>query len=184
MARDVRRGCLVSGFHFHYGIRSHFSVAARWGHLKGLPSLLAFSPHNVSMLTIFAVGTPFRTRMLAIAPAFQTINNVTGMNLNYKKKSWVQCGIETCGKLHRWFVGKCLEFEALKITRVAQYVGATIGRDGCLHRLAAPRNQFDKVYRRIKETTKNLVERLVEFEACALSVLSFGSSTGALHGRT
>ena len=41
----------------------------------------------------FAVVAPsFRKLMPAVAPAFRTFDEVTGMEVNHKKGCWVQCG--------------------------------------------------------------------------------------------
>ena len=68
----------------------------------------------------------------------------------------------------------------MKITRVAKYVGTTICLESYLHRWISPRNKFVKVCRKINESSKSTVGRLVEFKIFASSVLRlFG-----LHSRT
>ena len=75
--------------------------------------------------------------------------NLKSFNIGY----WVHCGSDALDSLHRWVVGNCLEFEEVKITRVAKYVGAIIGRDGYLHRWTATRNTFVKVCRKMNESS-------------------------------
>ena len=59
----------------------------------------------------------------------------------------------------------------MKINRVAKYVGAMIGPDGYLHRWTAPRNTVVDVCTRIKESSKSLFKRLVEFvKICVILV--------------
>ena len=67
----------------------------------------------------------------------------------------------------------------MKIKRVSKDVVAMIGRDGYLHRWTAPRNQFVEDSGSFNESSKSLVERLVEYETFKLSVLSFVGSMAA-----
>ena len=48
-----------------------------------------------------------------------------------------------------------------------------IGSEGYLHRWTAPRGNFIQRAGKTKKSTKNLVERLVDFEIYALSVLGY-----------
>ena len=51
----------------------------------------------------------------------------------------------------------------MKIVKHAKNVGTMIGPDGHLQRWTAPRKKFTQRYRKINETSKSLVERLVDF---------------------
>ena len=123
--------------------------------------------------------TSFRTLKLAVAPAFRTVDNVSGMNLNYERCYWFQNGSETSDSLHRWVVRKCPGVEERKMTTVAKYVGALFGPDGHLHRLTAPRDTFVKARRKINESSESMVERLVEFKIYTFSVLRLVGSIAA-----
>ena len=59
----------------------------------------------------------------------------------------------------------------MKIVKHAKYVGTLIGPEGHLHRWNAPRKKFTQRYKKINETSKSLVQRLVDFKIYALSVL-------------
>ena len=54
-----------------------------------------------------------------------------------------------------------------------------MGLDGHLHRWDAPLRKFIQRCRNINETSKSLVERLVEFKICALPVLGYIGSISA-----
>ena len=54
-----------------------------------------------------------------------------------------------------------------------------IGHEGYLHRWTAPRRNFVQRTRKINESTKSLVERLVVFKICVLSVLGYLVSISA-----
>ena len=52
-----------------------------------------------------AVSAPsLRVLIPAVAPAFYTIELITGMNLNHQKCYWVQYGSHTCDSLREWIV--------------------------------------------------------------------------------
>ena len=54
--------------------------------------------------------------------------------------------------------------------KYAKYVGTMIGPEGFLHHWTAPRNFFQRA-RKINESTKSPVERLVDFMIYALFAL-------------
>ena len=56
--------------------------------------------------------------------------------------------------------------------------------EGYLHRWTAPRKKFIQRTRKTNGTSKSLVERLVEIEICALSVLGYLGLTSAPDGPT
>ena len=81
-----------------------FDPISRWLHDAVIPrdfSLLEWlQPTPCANADDFAVSAPyFRIPMPAIAPAFRTIDLVTGMSLNNKKCYWVQYGNQTCDAL-------------------------------------------------------------------------------------
>ena len=80
--------------------------------------------------------------MFALAPAFRSIDNIAGLNLNYRECCWVQCGNEEHDSLRTWISETCEEFRDMQIVRHATYVGAMIGPSGHLHRWTAPRRKF------------------------------------------
>ena len=61
----------------------------------------------------------------------------------------------------------------MKDVKCGKYVGTMIVPEGHLHRRTAPRKKFIQRYRKITETSKSLVERLVDFKVYALSVLDY-----------
>ena len=81
----------------------------------------------------------FRGLMTAQARAFYSVDQIAGLNLNYRKRRWVQYGTEERESLCHWLSENCWEFREMQIVRHAKYVGTMIGRDGYIHRWAAPR---------------------------------------------
>ena len=72
MARGVRQGCPASGFLFAMA----FDAVFRW--LQD-----AIMPRNPLDAADFAMAAPsFRDFMTALAPAFRTVDQVAGLNLN------------------------------------------------------------------------------------------------------
>ena len=59
----------------------------------------------------------------------------------------------------------------MKVVKCGKYVGTMIEPEGHLHRWTAPRTKFIQRCRKITETSKSLVERLVDFKVYALSAL-------------
>ena len=94
--------------------------------------------------------------------------------LNNKKCQWVQYGNEACNDL---VVDNSPDFCEMKITRVSKDLVAMIGRDGYSHRWTARRNQFVKVCGRFNESSKSLVERLVQYEIYPFELCGLHSRT-------
>ena len=107
-----------------------------------------------------AVAAPsFRSLMTAVSPAFVVVDSVAGLNLNHPKCYSVQHGSSE-----------------IKIVKHAKNGGTMIGPGGHLHRWTAAREKFTQRARKINETSKNLVERLVDFKMFALSVPEYFGS--------
>ena len=119
----------------------------------------------------------FRNLMTAVAPAFQSVDNIPGLNLNYRKCCWVQNGTEARESLCTWISENCGEFREIQILRHAKYIGTMIGPDGYLHRWTAPRK--NQRVMNINASTRSLVERPCELKIYAISVLSFIGSVCA-----
>ena len=82
---------------------------------------------------------PHLELMFALAPAFRSVDYITGLNLNYRECCSVQYGNEKHTSLRTWSRRNCEEFRDMQIVRHAKYVGTMIGPDGYLHRWTAPR---------------------------------------------
>ena len=95
MARGVRQGCPASGFLFAMA----FNAIFRWlqdaiipGDPAGPDFLQPTQCAYADDLTVAALS--FRCSMIALALAFQTVDQVAGVNLNHRKCCWVQYGSE------------------------------------------------------------------------------------------
>ena len=75
--------------------------------------------------------------MLALAPAFRSIEYIAGLILNYRKCCWVQYGTEGRDSPRTWISETCEEFRDMQIVRHAEYVGIMIGPIGHFHRWTA-----------------------------------------------
>ena len=84
-------------------------------------------------------SSSFRELMFALAPAFRSFDCIAGLNLNYRKCCWVQCGNDEVAFLRTWISENCEEFREMQIVRHAKDVGTMIGPDGYLHHWIAPR---------------------------------------------
>ena len=111
MDRGVRQGCLASGFLYVMAFDPFF----RWIHdsviLKDptLPDFL--QPVPCAHADDFAVAAlSLRALMLALFPAFETMDSVAGLNLNHRKCCWVQYGSDSCQDLLDWVSARCEEF--------------------------------------------------------------------------
>ena len=58
--------------------------------------------------------------MTAVAPAFQSVDNIAGLNLNYRKSCWVQYGAEERESLCSWISENSGEFCDMQIVRHAK----------------------------------------------------------------
>ena len=79
--------------------------------------------------------------MTALSPAFKVVDQIAGLNLNYRKCYWVQYGSESCQSLSDWVATNCEDFREMKIVKYAQYFGTMIGPEGHIHRWTAPRKK-------------------------------------------
>ena len=75
--------------------------------------------------------------MTAVAPAFQRMDQISGLNLNHRKFCWVQYGSERCEFRLNWLTDNCEVFRDMQVVKCVKYVGT--GPDGHIHRWTAPR---------------------------------------------
>ena len=66
--------------------------------------------------------------MTALAPAFHSVENIAGLNLNFRKCCSVQYGTEERESLSHWLSDNCEEFREMQFVRHAKYVGTMIGQ--------------------------------------------------------
>ena len=71
-------------------------------------------------------SSSFRDLMVALAPAFRSIDYVAGLNLNFRKCCWVQYGNDELDSLRTWISENCEEFREMQIVRHAKFVGTMI----------------------------------------------------------
>ena len=94
MARSVRQGCPASGFLFAMA----FDPIFRWLQDAISPrnpaSLDFLQPAQFTFADDLAVAALSFRGLTALAPAFQTVDQTAGLNLNHVKCCWVQYGIE------------------------------------------------------------------------------------------
>ena len=108
------------------------------------------------------------------------VDSIGGLNLNHRECCWVHYGNDSCQELLKWVSADCEEFCEMKTVKHAKCLGTMIGPEGYLHRWIAPRKKIHSTRaRKIKETSKNLVERLDDFKIYAFSVLEDIGSTSA-----
>ena len=142
MARGVRQGCPASGFLFAMA----FDPIFRWlqdAIIPRNPAGLDFlQPAQCAYADDLAVAAPsFRDLMTPLAPAFQTVDQIAGLNLNHWKCCWVQYGSARRESLLNWLSDNCQEFREMQIVRFAKHVGTMIGPDRHIHRWTAPRKK-------------------------------------------
>ena len=172
MANGVRRGCPASGFLFSMA----FDPIFRWlqnAVIPRSPSGLDFlQPVQCAYADDLAIAaTSFRSLLTALVPAFQAIDCVAGLALNYRKCCWVHHGCEERDHLLEWLAVHCPDFRDMQIAKFAKYVGTMIGPDGSIHRWTAHRKIFVQGVLKIKASTKSLVQRVCDIKIYALSVL-------------
>ena len=180
MASGVREGCPASGFLFAMA----FDPIFRWIQESIIPrsadNLQFLQPVQCAYADDLAIASSsFRELMFALAPAFRSIDCIAGLNLNFRKCCWVQCGNEEHESLRTWISENCEEFRDMQSVRHAKYVGTMIVPNGHLHRWTAARKKFIQRVMEINAFTKSLVERLCDFKVYAISVLSFIGSVCA-----
>ena len=105
--------------------------------------------------------------MTALSPAFVVVDRVAGLNLDHRKCCWVQYGSESCQSLLDRVATNCEEFREMKAVKYAKCVGTMIGPD--LHPWTAPRKTIIQRAKKITESTKSLVDRLVDFKIKTVS---------------
>ena len=180
MARGVLQGCPASGFLFAMA----FDPIFRWLQESIVPrnvdNLEFLQPAQCAYADdITIASSSFRDLMVVLAPAFRSIDNIAGLNLNVRKSCWVEYGNDELASLRTWISEYCEEFREMQIVRHAKYVGTMIGPHGQLHRWTAHRKKFIQRVMNINASTKSLVERLCDFKIYAISVLSFIGSVCA-----
>ena len=142
MARGVRQGCPSTGFL----IAMAFDPIFRWLQesiiTRNVENLEFLQPTQCAYANDLAIASSsFRELMIALAPAFRSIDCIAGLNLNYRKCCWVQYGIEEHDSLRTWISENCEEFREMQIVRHAKYVGTKNGPKRHLHRWTAHRKK-------------------------------------------
>ena len=108
MARRVRQGGLAIGFLFAMA----FDPIFRWLQESTIPR----NVDNLGFLQLTQcayaddlaiASSSFREMMLALAPAFRSIDCIAGLNLNYRKCCWVQYGNKEHDSLKTWISKNC-----------------------------------------------------------------------------
>ena len=81
--------------------------------LAGLDSL---QPAQRAYADDLAVAAPsFLDSMTALAPAFQTVDRIAGLNLNHRKCCWVQYGSERRESPLKWRSDNCEDFREMQV---------------------------------------------------------------------
>ena len=140
VARGVRQGCPASGFLFAMA----FDPIFRWlqdAIIPRKPDGLDFlqSAQCAYAYDLAVAASSFRDLLTALAPAFQTVDQIAGLNLNHRKCCWVQYGNERRKSFFIWLSDNCEDFREMQVVRYAKYVGTMMGPDGHIHRWTAPR---------------------------------------------
>ena len=103
MARGVRQGCPASGFLFAMAFDPIFRWLQESIFPRNVDNLEFLQPAQCAYADDLAVASSsFRELMLALAPAFRSIDYIAGLNLNYRKCCWVQYGNEEHDSLRTW----------------------------------------------------------------------------------
>ena len=105
--------------------------------------------------------------MIALAPAFRSVDYIAGLNLNYRKGCWVLHGTEERDSLRTWISEKCEEFREMQSVRHAKYFGTMMAQMETFIGGRHPENFIQRVL------AKTLVERFCDFKIYSISVLSF-----------
>ena len=87
--------------------------------------------------------------------------------------------LKKCQALPEWVATSCNEIRDMQIARHVKYVGTMIGPEVHLHRWDALLGKFIQRCRKLNETSKSLVERLVDFIFYALYALVYIGSISA-----
>ena len=120
MARGVRQGCPASGLVFAMA----FDLILRWlqeAVIPRNPNGLDFlqSAQSVYADDLTVAASSFRGLMTELAPAFHSVDQVAGLNLNHRKCCWVHYGSEGRESLLHWLSDNCEEFRELQVDRYA-----------------------------------------------------------------
>ena len=121
MARGVRQSCPASSFLFAMA----FDPIFRWLQDAVIPrnpaGLDFLQPAQCAYADDLAAAAPsFRDFMTAWAPAFQTVDQIAGLNVNHRKFCWVQYGSERREYLLNWLSDNCEDFREFQIVRFAK----------------------------------------------------------------
>ena len=140
MARGVRQGCPARAFLFAMAFDPIFSWLQDAIIPRNPAGLDFLQPAPCAYADDLAVAaSSIRRLMTVLAPAFQIIDQIAGLNLNHRKCWWVQYGSESCQSLLERVATNYEEFGEMKIVKYAKYVGTMIGPEGHTHRWTAPR---------------------------------------------
>ena len=142
MVRGVTPGCPASGFLFAMA----FDPIVRClqdAIIPRNPSSLDFlQPVPCAYADDLAVAAPSSQGLItAMAPAFQTVDRIAGLNWNGRKCCWVQYGSERRESLLHWLSDNCEDFREMQLVKYAMFVGTMIGLDGHIHRWTALRKK-------------------------------------------
>ena len=140
MARGVRQGCPAGSFLFAMAFDPIFHWLQELIIPRNLDNLEFLQPAQCAYADDLVVASSsFRELMSALAPAFRSVDCITGLNLNYRECCWVQYDNEEHTSLRTWMSENFEEFGEMQIVRHTKKVGTMIGPDGHLHRWTAHR---------------------------------------------
>ena len=141
VARGVRQGCPAMAFDHIFRWLQEVVIPRNPDNLEFLkPTQCAYADD------LAGASHSFRCKMIALAPAFLSVDYIAGLNLNYHKCCWVQYGTEGRENLWTWISENCEEFREMHIVRHAKDVGTMIGPEGHLHRWSAPRKNSSNAH--------------------------------------
>ena len=121
-ARGVRQGCPASGFLFAMAFDPIFRWLQESIVPRNLDNLDFWQPAQCAYADDLAVASSsFWGLMFALAPAFRSVDCITGLNLNYRECCWVQYGNEEHTSLRTWISENCEEFREMQIVRHASW---------------------------------------------------------------
>ena len=110
--------------------------------------------------------------MTALAPAFHSVDHIAGLNLNYCKCCWVQCGSEGRESLWHWLSVKCEEFREMQIVR---YVCAPESHDAHMTKPPSRLRTMPFSVQQQDRTTENLLT-FWELALCVALALTWWAS--------